>query len=558
MKRLLQFMWVSGALVVGLIACKRDLGNYDYSSPNTISITTDMATADPKVVINNDSIVVKQNDSLKVNVILSQTQESDDLSFSWMVTQTGSTLGNPGQYVVGNTQQLKTKILIPVGLYKLVVKVTDNRTGVSFYKFYSLNIDTSPWGNEGWIILQDQPADGGCDVSMITTRDGVSAGTVYNNVYLLANGHKLPVGTRKVNVMNYNATLRIQKVSFLYPNGAVQVRSTDFADSSYSDVWFLVNPMVNNIQVNGMVSNGAYEHVINNNQLYYRAVNATSIKTPPILFNAPVLGSWTLAPFVVTNNYGSDYGMTLYDQANKCFLLYNASTSALLPALADIPNKHLQAYPTTTTPTNYPAALDPITGSGFDMNNIGKNLVYTENAQVLTNSNGVFPAYDYFFRNNPGDSTWLYQIPSSATGYANNLTTGRYYLDPAKVTGINGASKFAVPYVGTPGKFYYVVANQVYACTIQNGAGSIAAPGLTFPPGTAIKTMKMFKSGYTTPPAIDGLVLVVATDETASGGGHKVYFFNLDINGNINTTPARVYTGFDKIIDIAFKKGLGL
>jgi hypothetical protein len=52
-------------------------------------------------------------------------------------------------------------------------------------------------------------------------------------------------------------------------------------------------------------------------------------------------------------------------------------------------------------------------------------------------------------------------------------------------------------------------------------------------------------------------MLVVATDETASGAGHKVYFFNLSATGEINTTPANVYTGFDKIVDIAFKKGLG-
>jgi hypothetical protein len=37
----------------------------------------------------------------------------------------------------------------------------------------------------------------------------------------------------------------------------------------------------------------------------------------------------------------------------------------------------------------------------------------------------------------------------------------------------------------------------------------------------------------------------------------KVYFFNIGATGDINNTPANVYTGFDKIVDIAFKKGLG-
>jgi hypothetical protein len=103
-----------------------------------------------------------------------------------------------------------------------------------------------------------------------------------------------------------------------------------------------------------------------------------------------------------------------------------------------------------------------------------------------------------------------------------------------------------------------VVANEIYTCSVATLANSTAAVGKTFPPGTVIKAMKVFKAGYTTAPSTDSKVLVVATDETTSGGGNKVYFFNLDLNGVIITTPVQVYTGFDKIVDIAFKKGLGL
>lgn len=76
--------------------------------------------------------------------------------------------------------------------------------------------------------------------------------------------------------------------------------------------------------------------------------------------------------------------------------------------------------------------------------------------------------------------------------------------------------------------------------------------------------MKVFKSGYSGPttgpktpyPATEGKVLVVATDETASGNGNNVYFFNINSNGTIPSTYADRYTGFDKIISISFKKNL--
>src|SRR3954469_17842497 len=85
-------------------ACKKDLGNYDYKENNIISISTDLANADPQVVINNDSIVVKQNDSLHVNILLSQTKPSTNLSFQWTIVQTAAIIANPGQYELGNAQ----------------------------------------------------------------------------------------------------------------------------------------------------------------------------------------------------------------------------------------------------------------------------------------------------------------------------------------------------------------------------------------------------------------------------------------------------------------------
>jgi len=295
---------------------------------------------------------------------------------------------------------------------------------------------------------------------------------------------------------------------------------------------------------------GQYEYLFNNNELNYRRVNNITIVTPPIRFGAPILGSWTLSPFVM-NNLGSESYFTLYDKANKCFLLYNMETNTLIPTTrADVPNSHFVPYAGVAT------ALHPTTGSGFDLNNIGRNLVYTENSQPL--ASGTNPAYSCLFRNNANDSTWLYQIPV-AVSYNNNFTTGRYFLSNTNVPGINTATMFAFPtFLTLPGRFYYVNSNKINICTIGTLATSTATAGYTFPTGTIIKSMKVFKSGYVTSPTTESKVLVVATDETSSGGGHKVYFLNLTAIGDINSTPARIYTGFDKIVDITFKKGLGL
>src|SRR6187399_426932 len=563
MKKVFRYIMVTPLIAFVFYSCSKDLGNYDYNDANVITITTDMANVDPAVVINNDSLVVKQNDSLKVNILISQTKPSNDLAYEWMIIQSASTIGNPPQYVVGNTAQLRTKIILSPNLYKIVVKVTDRTTGISFYKFYSLNVDTSPWGGEGWVVLQDQAAQG-CDISIITSRDGVVRGNIYPNVYSLANSHKLPTGTYKMNVMNYNNTLRIQKVSFFYPNGGTQVRSTDYLDSSYSNGWFVNLPSVVNFESTGVAPvNGSYETMINNGQMQYQIVNTNTIKTPPVVFGAPLIGTWpSLSPWFMFNS-NSSY-CTFFDKVNRCFLHINMASNTLIPTtLPDVANQHWPVYSGAGGATNL-----TVTGKGYDLNNIGRNLIYSENAQLIDGS--VNHGYYCIFRNPANDSTFLYQFTSGSTGIANNIITGRYFLKDAttNVTGINTASMFAVPAfsaASVSNVFYYVPGNstdKIYVCN-PSYTGTLPATttshlGYSFSAGTIIKTMKVFKSGYAAPvPSTESRVLVVATDETASGAGHKVYFFNLTATGEINNTPANVYTGFDKIVDIAFKKGLG-
>ena len=192
------------------------------------------------------------------------------------------------------------------------------------------------------------------------------------------------------------------------------------------------------------------------------------------------------------------------------------------------------------------------------MNNMKYNLIYAENAQPLNTSNGY---WNTFFRNKTNDTTYLVQFPR-ALAYGNSFTTGRYFLTNAKCPGINSATQFAcATFLPMPGgAFYYVNGTNIYTCKVGTLATSTANIGLSFSGGTIIKAMKVFNSGYAVAPATEGRVLVVATDETASGKGNNVYFFNLSTSGDIIgsvASPADVYTGFDTINDIAFKKALG-
>jgi hypothetical protein len=92
MKKAFRYTILPALIALLYCSCSKDLGNYEYTDTNVITITTDMANVDPAVVINNDSLVVKQNDSLKINLLISQTKTSNDLSYEWMIVQAAAPL----------------------------------------------------------------------------------------------------------------------------------------------------------------------------------------------------------------------------------------------------------------------------------------------------------------------------------------------------------------------------------------------------------------------------------------------------------------------------------
>jgi hypothetical protein len=535
--------------VLALEACYKDMGNYQYTAPNQaeIGLTT------------SDSLSIRQNDTLTINVAISQTTGNDSLSYAWYLAQATASNPNPSQNLLGTAQNLHAQITVPLGFYNVVNKVTNKNTGVATFKYFYLQVIPAIQAGEGWLVLQDQSAtQNGADISIILSRDGTTHGAVYNNLYASANGHKLPMGTNYMNVLNYNSVEAIQKLVFGYPGGGVQVKATDYTDSSYSNNWFFVPPGSVNVQANSVVNGGQWELLVNNNQVSYQSVNTTTLKTPPILFGAPVLGSWTISPYVMQCTYDGYY--TMYDTVHQCFFCVNVSSNnAMVPSQADVPNKHFSAY------SGAAAALSP-TRRGYDMNNVGKSLVYAECPQQITTGSGT-SYWDCFFRSNTQDSMWVIQFPAYLA-FTNNDTSHRFWLDPAKCPGIVQATQFACPtFLGLPGVFYYVNGSSIYTCTIAAAQGmSTASAGYAFPAGTIIKAMRTFRSEYSGPgsnpktpfPATEGKVLVVATDETANGNGNNVYFFNLDPTGNIVAPYSDMYTGFDKIVDIRFKKLIGL
>jgi hypothetical protein len=460
-------------------SCYKDKGNYTYTDINKVSITAP------------DTVSVVLPDSLKIDVTLAQTMpDAAGLKFEWVIypiTQAPLT-----RRTLDTTQSLKVALSVaePPGSYYLDYFVTDKKTAVIFRKRFVVNILSKY--SEGWMVIEE--SGGGCDVSMISPTDAV-----FRNVYSGANkGSKLPAGTARIPDVKTNRN--VQYLYVLSPGDMVQANFADFVKiAGVTDLfWQAPSP----VKPQEYFVNGDAELMLNNGKPHTRNLITSGIQK----LNLPPVGNYYMAPFEM---YTIGSGYVLFDTIAQKFLKLDQNTVTLLPFAA--------------APS----------GSFFDLNNIGKRLLYLE-ANIL----GQFTA---IFKNSADDSLFAYLIkPEVAqTAYARYDGLNAPGLSTAKLL-VNSRT---LPHL------YYASGNQIYKLDIP---AKTATPIYTFPAGTEIRAMKMYRNLKLFSDPNNNRLMAVATLEAGNQG--KVYYFPIGATGSFtNNTYSKVFTGFGQINEITFK-----
>lgn len=435
-----------------------------------------------------DTVTVILPAPLKVKLNLEQTiPGTEGFTFEWVLYPTGTTPTT--RRTLGNTQNLEATITELPGTYYLMIYAKDLTTGVEYQKRLYVSVLTAY--SEGWLVVEEN--NGTCDLSMITPAD-----TIFRNIYSQANkGDKLPAGTRRIPEIKTNRGE--QKIFILSPADMIQVNYSDLVKISDFGGFFWQAPAAPTPQE--YFVNGDDEVMLNNGQPYGRSL----INSGVTKLNLPPDGKYYMAPF---ETYSGTIGYMLYDTISQSFFKLDLNTMNLVPF---------------TTPT---------TAQAFYLNNIGKKLIY---AGINTSTQ-----YNAIFKNNNNDSLFAYVFnPTSATPAVN-----RY--DGLDAPGLLKAHLFVG--AGKLPHLYYAFNNAIYKLDIQ---AKIAAPVYSFPAGTEITAMKMYRNFKSSTDVNNNNLIAVATYENGNG---NVYYFPLAGTGNfVNNTWSKVFTGFNKINEITFK-----
>ena len=206
--------------------------------------------------------------------------------------------------------------------------------------------------------------------------------------------------------------------------------------------------------------------------------------------------------------YTLSSGYVLFDTVTRSFSKLNLNTITLIPF----------------------AGWDGT--SALDMNNVGKRLIYAE-----LNTGNQFNA---IFKNLNSDSLFAFVF---------NPTLAQPGIN--RYDGLNApvllSARHFVMFRSLP-HMYYASGNLIYKLDIP---AKTATPIYTFPAGTEIRTMKMYRNLKNGADPSNNKLIAVATQESGEG---KLYYFPIAATGNFTAnTYSKVFTGFGKINEIAFK-----
>ncbi|MVZ61057.1 PKD-like family lipoprotein [Sphingobacterium humi] len=311
-------------LLIGLLAaCYKDKGNYELHKINRVSFVKN----------GSDTIQINQFDTIKLQPHIEQSLEknTDNLSFRWSVFLTTPPVTNPPNEQLATTKDLNVQFGLRPENYTLLYTVTDNNTGVSYFKKYTLLVGTTL--SEGWLLISEK-ANQERDIDLLHPN-----GSVIKHILSTASpSAKIPEGIHTVKVLTtfFGGS---QNIFLLGATDTWRLKYTDFTRINTMQDWFLEQATVRKPSEFKYDQTGWYALYLDNGKMYSNQVD--------FRFGVAEDGDYYLSSYFLAAQSGES--AVVYDTKHKKFYSYG--------------NKKLNKFGSTGN-------------AAFDMNNVGMDVLF--------------------------------------------------------------------------------------------------------------------------------------------------------------------------------------
>lgn len=491
-------------------SCFEDEGNYDYNDLVPIEIDDSTVPA---------AIVKPQQEYLKITPTVKQGGSDANLAYEWRLKD-NLNVPDPetGEFInmiIGTSKDLDFLLDVPARQYHLLLYVSDKTNGVTESRQIALTVQTI--APQGWMVLSGD--DSSCDVSIVVNPKvnanvpGVTDDEVKHNVFSENNeGHRVEGEGAFV----WHGVGGGFNYLYVFTKGAHGGYRTSAADLKITGDYvscFRSMPQ-EEAGFSGFGSWQANELLVNGKDLYYCSQNSPSVFIP---FGVKCFGvDYEASPYIGTNQYGYVYG-AFYDTKHKRFLYIN--------------------YQQTVLQFNPPAS------GAFDMNNVGKEMVYGEMAYPANFWNCVMQD-----EGNPATRK-LYVVDLNKSVWDQQSGHGAQIIDLGTATDMASSGHFAF---GTRGYvMYHATDTKVYYNNFSGDRTSTLIYDIAADyPGYKTSRIQIFKN---TDNPFDSKLLFVGIYNETTKEGKLLQFVVNETNGAIEEDPT-VYAGFGRIASMNYKR----
>ncbi len=510
MKNIRYILCLITLLIVVLSGCRKDLGNYNYTSLDTIGISG-IEKVYTGTTGKNLSI------SPVFNTSFSKAIDSTNFTFEWFAYNWQATVNADKKIPLATTKDLNINVPLPTGSYVLYYRLVDKSTGERWQHTCNLTM-TSELGN-GWLVLNE--IDGGSRLDMLNYKADSLLFDRYTDLLSTTSDLRLEgkplqvynVLNRDIITLNNNSRVYIStdKATYSINN---QARNWSDYRNFKAEVFRSTGANYHATVIAGMGASRALTYVIDSDGiLMYEFAQNIIFYGPPI--NRLNTGSnLNIAPYVACYDGNFEAYAVFYDKDAQRFLLHMGTN-------------RVAVIPTSTDAT----IVNPA--------NMGQDLLYLECALTSTKQ------FYALLKNPTTQKLMLYRfVPSSAkfTPLAYDEVENLNQIDQADFYAIDPTYGYLIYAVGS--KIYqYDPFNKTHKQLLDLGNRKISL--IKYQRFTQNRTSTRYRD-YATK------LMVCSYDETAPNTSGKMEFYQIPLSGTATLSTA--YDGFGKIASVTYRE----
>lgn len=463
-------------------ACHKDKQLFEYNPINNLKLET------------ADSVyTVAALDSLIISPKLVEGMPgNEEYTYLWQISASDTYDSNTEFTPLATTKDLRLYVELSPGTYRIIAKVTSNKTGISALARYTLTVTGIYYG--GWYVVNTK--NGIARVSLIRTDD-----EVFDNPMETTNDKSYPGKALGLYAYEDGGTLAFftDQGAYLFNiNDWLELRNTaTILPGLATRLPFKSTPAFSTTIL-------GYDQFIVADGGVYAGLGASAFGDDALKpFSDRINGDYEAFPGIFSGNL---YTTHFYDNKGMKFVQLG----------------YLDRTMTTSAATP---------SGAFDMANVGKKMI----AYDMGTSSYFQSAEFYYVMENTAGARFLL----STTGTISSVSPG-IYQQILNSPDIADATKFATSSILK--QLYYAAGNKIYVYDMLANSSSLI---YTFPSGDVIKDIKMLRSTSTK--------MVVGINH---GNAGEVYYFDIDGQGRFtNNTYTKKFEGFGEIEQVAAARG---